>query len=135
MTKDHRRENVADECKKGDGVLSAARVLLSTGHHADAVSRAYYAAFHYARALLFTLGEEARTHGGVERLLQRNFVATGRMDAMTGKLLARLQMYRYEADYSATFVFTEASAREEVDAAERFVGDAARLLREDGWID
>ncbi len=75
-------------------------------------------------------GQEAKTHGGVERLLQRGLRCDRPRD---GKLLARLQAYRYEADYSVTFVFSDESAREEIEVAERFVAAADRLLRDGGW--
>ncbi len=58
-----RRESVA-LMKKAESKLEAARVLLNEGKLEDAVSRAYYAAYNAARAILL-LGEEASTHGGV----------------------------------------------------------------------
>ena len=49
--------------------LESARILLRTGRFDDAISRAYYAAFYAARALLLLLGVEARTHEGVLAML------------------------------------------------------------------
>lgn len=43
--------------------MESAELLLTANQLADAVSRAYYGAFHYARLLLF--GEEPVTHAGV----------------------------------------------------------------------
>lgn len=128
MTKDNQKKNVAAEVARGEESRRAASVLLAAGLAADAVSRAYYAAFHYARAVLLSASEEPRTHGGVDRLLQRDFVRTGLFEADVAKLFTRLQRYRQDADYTAEYVFTAASAAEEIAAAETFIGEARRFL-------
>ncbi len=134
MTRDNRRKNIAAEVRRGNESLDSARLLLAAGKHADAVSRAYYAAFHYARALLLTLGEETRTHGGLSRLLQRDFVREGALDPEVAALFSRLQKFRQDADYTAEFLFTVAAATSEVVAAERFVQVAGDLLRAGDWL-
>ncbi len=134
MTDANRRKNIEAEVSRGNESLESAELLLAAGKLADAVSRAYYAAFHYARALLLTLGEEARTHGGVERLLQRDLVRPGTLDPDVACLFSRLQKFRQDADYTAEFVFTVRSATEEVDAAKRFVAEAIVLLDRGGWV-
>ena len=135
MTEDSRRRNIAHEVRRGDESLESAEILLAAGKHADAVSRAYYGAFHYARALLLTLGEEARSHGGLERLLQRDLVRPGKLDPDVARLFSRLQRFRQDADYTAEFVFTAKGSREEVDAARQFVEAARMLLVQGGWIE
>lgn len=135
MTEDNRRRNIDAEVRRGDESLESAEILLAAGKHADAVSRAYYGAFHYARALLLTVGEEARTHGGLDRLLQRDLVRSGQFDPDVARLFSRLQKFRQDADYTAEFVFTGNAAREEVDAARRFIEEAQALLRRGGWVD
>jgi uncharacterized protein (UPF0332 family) len=134
LTGDNKRKNIAAEIARGDESLESARILLAAGKHADSVSRAYYAAFHFARALLLTLPEEPRTHGGVERLLQRDFVRAGVFDPETAKLFSRLQKFRQDADYTAEFVFTREGAAEELAAAERFVEAARAVLESGGWV-
>jgi uncharacterized protein (UPF0332 family) len=134
VTEDNKRANIAAEVKRGEESLESAQILLSAGKHADAVSRAYYGAFHFARALLLTLAQEPRTHGGIERLIQRDFVRPGALDPATGKLLSRLQKFRQDADYTAEFVFSREGAAEEVTAAVAFVTAARALLVTGGWI-
>ena len=51
MTHDNRRRNIDAEVRRGDESLESAEILYAAGKLADAVSRAYYAAFHYAQAL------------------------------------------------------------------------------------
>ena len=134
MTRDNRKKNIASELKRGDHALTSARLLLAAGEHADAVSRAYYAAFHYARALLLTSGEEPRTHGGVDRLVQRDFVSTGKLDPDVALRFSRLQKYRQDADYAAEYVFTGKATAGEVESAEIFTDAVSKALAADGWI-
>ncbi len=134
MTNENRKKNIAAELRRGTEALESAQILLQAGKLADAVSRAYYGAFHHARALLLMLGEEARTHSGLDRILQRDLVREGLLDPEAARLLARLMTYRFEADYTAEYVFTLKAAREEVEAAQKFVEEARRVLGEGGWI-
>ena len=134
MTDEQKRANIAAEVARGDGSLRSADLLLAAGQLADTVSRAYYAAYHYARALLLTLGEEARTHGGLERLVQRDLVRTGKLPPEVASVLSRLMTFRQNADYMAEYVFSEAMAKEQVDSARSFVAEARKLLQAGGWI-
>ncbi len=99
MTNEQTRASIGAEVRRGAEALESADILLNAGKYADAVSRAYYAAYHYARALLLSAGEEPRTHGGLDRLLQRDFVRTGQLEAKDARLLARLMTFRQSADY------------------------------------
>ncbi len=135
MTGDNRRKNIAVEAKRGDDSLESARVLLAAALHADAVSRAYYGAFHYARAMLLTVGEEADTHGGVHKLLHRDLVREGVLHPDVAQLFSRLQRFRLDADYAAEVVFTAHAAAEEVRAAETFVAEARAILKRGSWVD
>jgi len=128
VTEENRAKNIAIEAARGDDSLESARILLAAGKYADSVSRAYYGAFHYARALLISLGEEAQTHSGLSRLLHRDLVREGKLDADVARLFSRLQQYRQDADYSAEVVFTAAGAAEELRAAEQFIQAAREIL-------
>jgi uncharacterized protein (UPF0332 family) len=133
VTDDNKRKNIAVETKRGDESLESARILIKAGMNADAVSRAYYAAFHYARALLLTVGEEPETHGGVHRLLHRDLVRGGALDPDVAHLFSRLQKFRLDADYAAEVVFSASAAAEELRAAETFVAEARGVLARGGW--
>jgi uncharacterized protein (UPF0332 family) len=133
LTGENRRKNIAVEAKRGDESLESARILLAAAMHADAVSRAYYGAFHYARALLLTLGEEPETHAGVHRLLHRDLVRDGVLDPDVAHLFSRLQKFRLDADDSAEVVFTANAATEEVRAAATFVVESRAILKRGGW--
>jgi uncharacterized protein (UPF0332 family) len=134
VTGDNRRKNIAVEAQRGDDSLESARILLAAAKHADAVSRAYYGAFHYARALLLTLGEEPDTHAGVHRLLHRDLVRPGVLDPNVAHLFSRLQRFRLDADYAAEVTFTATASAEEVRGAETFVAEARAILTRGGWL-
>jgi hypothetical protein len=134
MTHDDRRAAIAAEIERGQAATRSARMLLDAGEFADAVSRAYYAAFHRARALLLTEGVEPKRHGTVDRLVQRDFVRTGILDAKLASCLSTLQQQRQNADYTAEYVFTKEIADELVEAAERYAHTVEALLAKDAWL-
>ncbi|MEK6607272.1 MAG: HEPN domain-containing protein [Myxococcota bacterium] len=135
MTTENRRENARAEAALGGDALRAAETLRDLGLTNDAVSRAYYAAFHHARALLLTEGLEPKTHQGVLALLGQRFEGPGLLGSDSVSAFARLQTFRGLADYSARARLPSARAVEEVAAARRFVEEAQALLRAGGWID
>jgi uncharacterized protein (UPF0332 family) len=120
VTSAQTRLAIQAEMARGDEGLDEASLLLDGGKFAGSVSRAYYGAFHYARAMLLASGEEPRTHGGITRLIQRNYVVTGRMTPE-------------EADYTAEFVISPDMARVELEGARAFVEAARAVLIADGW--
>ena len=135
MTNAQQRAAVAAELARGRDAIEEAELLLAAGKDAGAVSRAYYSGFHYARALLITVGEEPRTHGGLTRLLQRDFARPGRIAPEVAALLSRLMTFRQDADYTAEYVFTPAMARQGVADARVFIAAAHAILVGDGWVD
>lgn len=121
MTEEGRRESSLAELTLADEELQGAGALLRAGYPRIALTRAYFAVFHGSRALLYAAGFEPRTHAGVQHLFNLHFVRSGRFDAAAARLLARLQKYREEADYSRAFVVDAEGATEELDAARVFV--------------
>jgi hypothetical protein len=132
VTGDNRRRNVATEVARGEESLAAARALLPLGLANDAMSRAYYGAYHHARALLLTVDVEPKTHGGLSRLLRRHFEEHIGEQAVS--LFARLQTFRQAADYDAEARFESAEAEAELRRAEAFVQAARDVLESGGWL-
>jgi hypothetical protein len=100
--------------------LAAARLLAGKGFEAQAVSRAYFAAFFAAEAALLALGETRSKHSGVVSAFVHLLVRGGQLDEEIGRLLRSLFERRNEADYSLVDV-----PAEEADAAIR---DAQRVV-------
>ena len=121
MTEEGRRESSLDELSLAEEELGAADSLLEAGFVRVSLTRAYFAVFHAARARLYAAGFEPRTHAGVHHLFNLHFVKSARFEPGTSRLMARLQKYREEADYSRAFVIDADGAREELEAARAFV--------------
>lgn len=103
--------------------LDAAKLLAEAGFAAQAVSRAYCAAFYAAEAALLELGETRSRHSGVIAAFIQLVVAEGG-DPGAGKLLRSLFDRRGQADYSAVPVPAAEAGRAIADAAT--VVDAVR---------
>lgn len=103
-------------CQKQD----AAAALLKAGFFEDAVSRAYYAAFHTAQAALLTEGQQADTHKGLGTLFGLFFVKTGRIDKQFGRYLANLKDDRETSDYEVLGWIDEQVASRAVREAREF---------------
>jgi uncharacterized protein (UPF0332 family) len=101
--------------------LAAARLLADQGFEAQAVSRAYFAAFFAAETALLALGETRSKHSGVISAFVHRLVRGGELEEETGRLLRSLFERRNQADYSSVEV-----PLEEADAAVR---DAERVVR------
>jgi len=67
--------------------LEAARQLASCGYPEFAVSRAYYAVFYLAKALLLQDGVEVNKHSAVIASFHQKFVKTGRLPVAEGQTL------------------------------------------------
>ena len=126
MTEDGRRDSALAELALAAEELRAADTLLQAGMPRVALTRAYYAVFHSARAMLFSSGFEPRTHGGTAHLFNLHIVKEGRVGPEASRILARLQKFREEADYAQAFVVDDAGAREEIDAARRLCDELRR---------
>ncbi len=100
--------------------LAAARLLAGKGFEAQAVSRAYFAAFFAAEAALMALGETRSKHAGVVSAFVHLLIRGGQLDEEIGRLLRSLFERRNEADYSPVDV-----PAEEADVAIR---DAERVV-------
>jgi uncharacterized protein (UPF0332 family) len=129
VTGENRQRNAGGELERARTCLAEARTLRDAGLPYGAASRAYYAVFHGAQALLFSTGIEPRTHRGVIGLIGDHFVKPGALTPEMGRLLSRMQRDREDADYLTGAVFTTTEAQEMVAGAERFLAAVEALLR------
>lgn len=130
MTNANRVANARAEIALGDDALRAAEALVSLRLPNDAVSRGYYAAFHYARALLLLTDLEPKTHRGVVSLLLEHYEKPGRLQPGVASALARLQTFRGLADYDAHERFSTERAEAEIAAVRSFVEQLAPLIEQ-----
>lgn len=129
MTGDNIQANIKEEIERGTECLRAAVHLLNGGFFNDAVSRSYYAAFHYARALLLTKGLEPKTHRGVIQMVGLHFVREGVLSEQAAADLSHLETFRELSDYNMAANFDETQAKEEIERARRFMDACVELLK------
>lgn len=108
--------------------LRAAEVLIAADLPTHAISRAYYATFHAASALLASINREARSHDGLRRLVAEHFVRPGLIEARFSRVLTRIAGDRNDADYNVSVPFSREDAEEDTLQAREFVEVVERLL-------
>lgn len=115
--------------QKAEKKLKVAEKLFKSGDYEDAVSRAYYAVFHAAQALLLTEGEKAESHKGVVTLFSLFFVKTGKFTRNTGKYLANLKDDRESGDYEVFSYIDRETAETAISEAQKFIKEGKAYLR------
>jgi len=111
---DELRRQLQDMIDKGRRALASAERELAAGDFDFAASRAYYAAFYAAEALLLSHGVTCSTHSGVISEFGKRFVSTGRMTKDIGRKLAHLFRERQTGDYEFGMSIDESDAREDI---------------------
>ena len=108
--------------------ISAARLLTSEGHHAFAVSRAYYAMFYLAEAVLLRDGHAFSKHSAVIAGFGKHVVKPGIMAAEFHRHLREAQDQRNIADYNVAGGLDRVEAELQVERAEAFLEAVRQLL-------
>jgi uncharacterized protein (UPF0332 family) len=129
VTRENRIANARAEIASARDAIRVAEAALAIDVRRDAMSRAYYGIFHAIRALLLLEGAEPRTHAGVARMLGEQLVRTGKLDAKSGLLFARMQAYRQASDYAYAFAIDLDDARRELQEARAFVERATDVVQ------
>ena len=105
---------------------------MQSNYHEDAVSRAYYAVLHAARAALFVHDVAAASHASVRRMFGLHLVRTGEIEREWARRLAGVSDGRLAADYNVHMRFTNEEARYEFRQARDFVKRIERYLLDSG---
>lgn len=108
--------------------LSAAERLFEDGHHDFAASRAYYAMFYLAEALLLARNLTFSSHSTVIAEFHREFVTSGGMSYERYAALQQAFRDRNIGDYHSQ-PFPADKARAVLESAKDFVADAEAWLR------
>lgn len=91
--------SVEDGLNRGRQELAAAALLADNGFAAQAVSRAYYAAFYASETALQHIGVTRSKHSGVVAAVARVLVRDHGLTPDAGRLLRSLFERRSRADY------------------------------------
>jgi uncharacterized protein (UPF0332 family) len=118
------------ELKRGNESLRSAEVLNNEGLCLDAMSRCYYALLHYARAMLLIRNIIPKSHHGVFLMFSQQFVKTNEVAQEYGKMLARQQKLREEADYATDSSFSQEDVTAALEDAKKFRELAYQFFRQ-----
>ena len=110
--------------------LAAARDNLHLGHLRVAVSRAYYAMFYAATAVLGSQGLWRSKHQGLIAAFGEHLVKTGQVEREYGRILHDAFDARLDSDYAPYPDLNEASVQHLIASAQAFVQRMAQLLAE-----
>lgn len=116
--------------EKSKQKLEVAKELFQKNRYEDAVSRAYYSAFHAVQALLMTEGITVKTHQGLVNLFGLHFVQSGKFDKKFGKSLTNLKDDRENSDYEIYSAIDKEDAQTAVREAEEFYEAVQKYLAE-----
>jgi len=119
---------IASNLERAKTNLSAAKELLDKNYYDIAASRAYYAAFYSASALLLNENIDTSKHSGVIALIHQHFVKTGKLDKEQGRNLNWLFELRGVGDYGVSVHVASGEAHRAVKVAETFLDSVNRIL-------
>ena len=108
--------------------IDAAKDLLKGDFPEFAVSRAYYAMFYCAEALLLSLGMAFSSHSAVISAFGREFAKSGLVPQHLHRFLKNAEDMRTDGDYALAADISRESAEEQVAHAEEFLSEAQRYL-------
>lgn len=113
---------------KAQASCDAARVLQREGFMDFAASRAYYAMFYTAEALLLSRGFSFSSHSAVIATFGKEFSKTGDLDPRFHRHLIDAQDTRITGDYTTSATITNAQVDEALRWAQDFLAAASAFL-------
>jgi uncharacterized protein len=126
------RNMVVAESNRARESLRAAETLTRDGLYADAISRAYYAILHGAKAALHVHDIAAESHPAVRRMFGLHLVKPGEIEAEWSAYLTESLDDRLAADYDVETYFSKKEARSEWRRAREFLNRIKRYLLKNG---
>ena len=108
--------------------LSAARNLLRDGFSDFSASRAYYALFYIAEALLAHIGKSYSSHAAVIAALGREYAKSGKLEPIFHQRLISAQNFRNVGDYGVEAHVSKEQAETVCEWADEFIRAAEKYL-------
>ncbi len=118
--------------KLADENVAAAKLLLQNAFPAIASSRAYYAMFNAAQAMLLSKDLSFSKHSAVIAAFGRHFAKTGLVPTHLHRAILTAQEDRQAADYGGDRQVTHDDAVRHIRNAEDFVRTARTYLEKEG---
>ncbi len=121
---------IESEMKKAEQSLKASQALLEQAYAEDAISRAYYAIFHSARAALKAKDIETTSHQALIRQFALHLVKPGLIEIEYGDILRQEKEDRETGDYETFVTFSLKEAAVRVQDAGRFLKRIQQFLKD-----
>lgn len=125
------RNMVVAEWSRARQALRAADTLTRERCYADAISRAYYAILHAAKAALHVHDVAAESHAAVRRLFGLRLVRSREIEPDWSAYLVESLDDRLAADYDVETLFTKEDARTECRRSRQFLYRVRRYFIEE----
>lgn len=123
---------LAGEWRRAQECLGAANLCRENGYYADAISRAYYAIMHAAKATLrfrgVSINSRRSAHRAVMNQFGRYLVEPGYIETTWSDDIRQGHVERTQADYGAFEILEEADASDACDRASAFLSRMQSLL-------
>ena len=126
------RDLVLQEWRRAMRTLQAAELLAHERYPEDAVSRAYYAVLHAAKAALLVVGVAADSHVAVRRMFGKHLILSGSIERVWARSLAEGMDNRLSADYDVGVFYSIVKGQDECVGARRFLDRIRRYLLDNG---
>ena len=107
-------EEIEANLSRARQAINAAKRLFQDGYPDFVASRAYYAVFYAATALLLKEGLQFKKHSGVIAAIHQHFVKTEKIEKKFGKSLNWLFELRSVGDYGVTIHVPENEAQKAI---------------------
>jgi len=114
--------------------LQQASDNLDLGYYDVATSRAYYAMFYAASALLVSKGISRSKHAGVHSAFGEYFVKPGLIEPQYSRMLVNAFNVRLDSDYEVRLSLNRALAKDILRDARQFVERATAYLQQEGSL-
>lgn len=113
--------------------LRAADILVREACPEDAISRAYYATLHAAKAALLVHGVAVESHAAVKRMVGLHLIRSGEIETEWSDHLGGSLDDRLLADYDSDAAFSIEEAQDECRQTRRFLNRIRRYLLAKGF--
>ena len=126
---------VLAEWRRAWRALGAAEILVRESYYEDAVSRAYYATLHAAKAALYVHDVATTSHAAVRRMFGRHLIRSGAIEPIWASNLGESLDDRLAADYDVNTRCTANEASQECQRTRAFLDRIRRYLHVQGFSD
>lgn len=127
-------KEAASLIERASKYLNSSKLLFNEGDYESSVSRAYYAMFYAAEAVLLTQNLSFSSHRGVISAFGEHFIKTDTFPREMGREFNRAFEKRQLGDYEYTFVISQDEASEILEKGKDFVEKLIQYLNEKKWL-